>query len=70
MDILCQLSKNIKFLRLSNNISQEKLAELSGLHRTYISQIERKVNNPTILNVEKIANALQVDITELLKERL
>ncbi|MCE7792211.1 helix-turn-helix transcriptional regulator [Salipaludibacillus sp. CUR1] len=68
MRALDRIAVNIKKIRLEKNISQEKLAELSGLHRTYISQIERKVKNPTVNNLEKIADALNTDITELLKE--
>lgn len=47
-------------------ISQEELAELSGLHRTYVSSVERGIKNISIDNMEKLANALGVDIRELL----
>ena len=49
-------------------ISQEKLAELSGLHRTYIGMIERSEKNITLLNIQKISKALNVEISTLLKE--
>lgn len=48
-------------------ISQEELADRAGLHRTYIGMIERAEKNITLINIEKIANALSVDIIELLK---
>ncbi|MDF2590158.1 MAG: putative BamHI control element [Herbinix sp.] len=61
-------SKNIKRLRVEKNISQEELAFLCGLHRTYISDIERATRNVSIDNIEKIADALNVPVVELLKE--
>ena len=46
-------------------MSQEKLAELSGLHRTYIGMIERAEKNITLSNIEKIALALGLKIRDL-----
>lgn len=66
MSIIFDFAKNVKRHRLSQNISQEKLAELSDLHRTYISDIERGTRNITITNVEKIANALGIEAYKLL----
>lgn len=48
--------------------SQEAFADHCGLHRTYISGIERGIRNPTVLIVEKIAKALKVSAAELLQE--
>ena len=59
----------IKELRLKQNISQEELAELCSLHRTYISDIERCNRNVSIDNIEKIAKALHITASDLLKER-
>ena len=59
----------IKELRLKQNISQEELAELCDLHRTYISDIERCNRNVSIDNIEKIAKALHITASDLLKER-
>lgn len=53
-------------LRLKIGISQEKLAETAGLHRTYIGGIERAERNVSIDNIEKIAVALGVDVAQLL----
>jgi transcriptional regulator with XRE-family HTH domain len=47
-------------------ISQEKLAELAGLHRTYLGGVERGERNPTLLTVAKIARGLNVPMTQLL----
>lgn len=62
------LSKNIKETRKSKSISQEKLAELSGLHRTYIGGVERAERNVSIDNIAKIAKALNINIDELFRE--
>ena len=51
--------------RLKQNLSQEKLAELAGVHRTYIGMIERAEKNITLLNIEKIAKALDLEIKDL-----
>lgn len=62
------LAGNLRRLRTSANISQEDFAELCGLHRTYISDIERCTRNVSIDNIERIANALHIPASDLLKE--
>lgn len=52
---------NVRNYRLEKELSQEKLAELSGLHRTYISAIERAERSISLDNIQKIANALQIE---------
>lgn len=59
---------NVKNYRLEKGLSQEKLAEFSGLHRTYISAIEREQRNISIENIENIANALNLDPSLLLSK--
>ena len=59
------LGLNISKHRRLNNLSQEKLAELCGLHRTYIGSVERGERNISIDNIERISNALAVDIEKL-----
>ena len=66
--IIISFGLKVKELRKQKNISQEKLAELAGLHRTYIGMIERGEKNLTILNIEKIAFALNVKIIDLFNE--
>jgi len=56
------LGKNIQKHRKKQRISQEKLAEYSGLHRTYIGSVERAERNISIDNISKIASALNVNI--------
>lgn len=60
-----KLGKKIRELRLELGLSQEKLGELTGIDRTYISGIERGVRNPALKNLQKIAKALNVKISEL-----
>jgi len=55
----------VRFLRMSKGYSQEELGLQSGLHRTYIGQIERAEKNITLQNIYKIANTLEVEVKEL-----
>ncbi len=64
-DINYVFGKNVRFHRLKRGISQEKLAELADLHRTYIGAIERGERNVSLRNVQKIAFALDVPIIVL-----
>jgi transcriptional regulator with XRE-family HTH domain len=70
MDIRKQFGKKLKELRLKQGLSQEKLAELCNLHRTYISSVERGKRNISLLNIEKIAKALNVDPNILLSKKV
>jgi transcriptional regulator with XRE-family HTH domain len=65
--ILDVFARNLQELRKERGLSQEQLAARAGVHRTYIGMIERSEKNITLLNMEKIAIALNVDITDLLK---
>lgn len=68
--ILKIFGQNVQKYRKSRQLSQEKLAELAGVHRTYIGMIERAEKNITLLNIEKIAIALNVEIKKLLEKQL
>lgn len=63
------VAENVKSLRAERCISQEQLAELSGLHRTYIGGIERGERNITLESLEKIASALGVYPAELVSTK-
>lgn len=68
MDIRRRIGLNVRKQRESRGLSQEELAFESGLHRTYISGVERGVRNPTVLVLQKIAKALKVPAAALLDE--
>lgn len=65
-EINIKVGNNIKRVRRDKGLSQERLAELSNVHRTYIGMIERAEKNLTLVSLEKIAKALNIDIKDLL----
>ena len=69
MDMNLLLAKNVKNYRDKLGISQEALAALSGLHRTYISGIERGARNPTLAVLAILAKALNVSVSTLLSKK-
>lgn len=66
-DLRARLAQNLRRHRASQGISQEGLATLAGLHRTFVSQIERELKNLSLDSIVKLANALKVDPSDLLK---
>lgn len=66
MSLLHVFATNIRRIRTEQGISQEALAAKAGLHRTFISAVERECRNLSIENIEKIALALNRDAYELL----
>jgi transcriptional regulator with XRE-family HTH domain len=68
MDICKHLGQRVRKYRERKGWSQEEMAEISGLHRTYISGIERGTRNPTITIVSQLAIALDVRLCDLLEE--
>lgn len=65
--ILKKFGEVVRSERKKKNLSQEQLAELADVHRTYIGMIERAEKNITLINIEKIANALKIPVWKLLK---
>jgi len=63
-----RFGERLRQVRTIAQISQEKLADLAGLHRTYISSVERGGRNVTIETVEKLAKALNVSMAELMPD--
>lgn len=61
-------AKRLRQIRRLKGLSQEALADLAGLHRTYVGSVERSERNVSIDNMERLAKALEVDICELLRE--
>lgn len=66
-ELLTKFGQKVRDLRHKRQLSQEDLAELSGLHRTYIGGIERGERNVALLNILRIAVALNVSASELLE---
>ena len=65
-NVLENFGSRVREERNNKGLSQEQLAEKANLHRTYIGMIERAEKNITLLNIAKIANALEIKIAELL----
>ena len=65
-EILKQFGTHIRHLRQIQDLSQEALAEKANMHRTYIGMIERGERNPALLNLVRLANALNISLPELL----
>jgi transcriptional regulator with XRE-family HTH domain len=65
-NILIEFGDKVREFRKEKGYSQEKLAHLADLHRTYIGMIERAEKNITLINIEKIAKALEVSVNQLL----
>lgn len=65
-DIRERLARNLRALRHKTGLSQEAFADEAGLHRTYMSELERAKRNPSISIIDKIAKTLGVSCGELL----
>ncbi|HFC8546471.1 TPA: helix-turn-helix domain-containing protein [Neisseria lactamica] len=65
--LLINFGMHLAKLRQDRGLSQEALAELSGLHRTYISSLERGKRNPTLTTLNSLKMALDIKFTDLLK---
>lgn len=68
MDIIKVFGTNLRKYRNKLGLSQEKFAEMCGLHRTYISDIERFQRSISLYNIQKIADALEIEPYKLLLE--
>lgn len=60
------LATNLRAQRKNRGLSQEELADLCGLHRTYVGSVERQERNVTLATLEAFSNALKVSVPELL----
>ena len=69
MDIRVVIGRNLKRLRKERGLSQEAFADECGLHRTYISGLERGIRNPTSTVIQQIADALEVEPGVLFEQR-
>lgn len=68
--ILIQFGDKVRVLRKEKSLSQEELSFKADLHRTYIGMIERAEKNITLINIAKIAKALNVEIKELFNDKI
>ena len=64
--LLVRFGEKVRELRQHKGVSQERLAELCGLHRTYVSSVERGERNISLLNIAKLAAALDVSLTDIM----
>jgi transcriptional regulator with XRE-family HTH domain len=67
-DPLAQFGQRVRQIRQERGLSQEQLAAVSGLHRTYVGGIERGERNVALLNIIALARALEVPPARLLEE--
>ena len=63
---ITEFSKRIKEVRLKKKLSQGDVAKILGVHRSYISGLERGARNPSFITAQKVAKALGVSIKEIL----
>ena len=64
--LLKKLGERVKHFRLAQELSQERLAELTGLHRTYVGGVERGERNISLLNLARLAKALEISLSDLM----
>lgn len=62
--VLIRFGQRVQELRKARQLSQEKLADIAGVHRTYIGMIERAEKNVTLRSISKLADALKVEIKD------
>lgn len=66
-EILIKFGRRIKELRAERNITQQQLANISGLHKNYIGMVERGERNPSLLNIDILAKSFEISLFELMK---
>jgi len=67
MPLRARFARNLRSGRVRQGISQEHLAAIAGFSRTFVSDVEREVRNCSIDNIERLANALKLDVSALFK---
>jgi transcriptional regulator with XRE-family HTH domain len=65
-DLFLSFGRTVRERRVSLDLSQEELADLAGLHRTYVGSIERGERNPSLLNIARLARALNLQPRDLM----
>ena len=69
MDVRARVGLNVQRARRERGLSQEELAHRAAVHQTYLSGVERGTRNPTIVVLDRIARALDLDPAELMRRR-
>ena len=67
-EISVKFGERVRELRIQKGLSQEQLAHIANVHRTYIGMIERAEKNITLVNIEKIAKALGIKLKDFFNE--
>jgi transcriptional regulator with XRE-family HTH domain len=67
-DVFVRFGQRLRAVREKAGVSQEKLAEMAGLHRTYVSSVERGKRNISIQNIERLAKALGTTMAQLMPD--
>ncbi len=67
-NIKVRFGQRLRELRRERGLSQEELAFRAGLHRTYVSSVERGQRNVALINLEKLSRALEIDIGDLFRD--
>lgn len=67
-EVLVKFGKKVRSQRTSLGLSQEELASRAGVHRTYIGMIERAEKNITLENIEKVAKALNLKLSDFFRD--
>lgn len=67
MPLRARFARNLRACRVRQGISQEQLAAIAGFSRTFVSDVEREVRNCSIDNIERLANALKLDVSVLFR---
>lgn len=65
-DVRVEFGEKLREARLRRGISQEKMAELAGLHRTYVSSVELGKRNVSLVNIQRLAEAVGVSMADLM----
>jgi transcriptional regulator with XRE-family HTH domain len=65
-EVLVAFGRAVRRLRVERGWSQERLAEVAGIHRTYVGDVERGLRNVSLVNIERLARALSVDLPTLM----
>lgn len=70
MKLTAIFARNLRLCRRASGLSQERLAEFSGLDRNYIGKLEREESSPTLDTIEALAVALQIDAEKLIRRSI